>query len=80
MHLAYHYNDSLASADTEKRCDVYSINSFPSVVVGGIDLIVGVPNDGQNIDFNQYVAAILESDNARRDIADIQLTGDFDAH
>lgn len=78
--LSYHYRDSLASADTEKRCEYYSVNSFPSVVVGGIDLIVGVPNDGQYIDFDQYVEAILEADNARRDVADIQLTADFDAH
>jgi thiol-disulfide isomerase/thioredoxin len=78
--LAFHYRDSLASADTEKRADYYSINSYPSVVVGGIDLIVGVPNDGQYLDFDQYVAAILECQNQQRILADIQLTGDFDDH
>ncbi|MDD4615116.1 MAG: hypothetical protein PHI40_06915, partial [Caldisericia bacterium] len=78
--LAYHSRDSLASADTEKRAEYYNINAYPSVVIGGIDLIVGVPNDGQYIDFDQYVAAILECENQQQIVADIQLNGDFDSH
>lgn len=78
--LAFHDGDSLASADTEKRADYYGVNAYPSVVIGGIDLMVGVPNDGQYYDFDQYVAAILECENQQRILADIQLTGDFDAH
>ncbi|HPJ12100.1 MAG TPA: hypothetical protein PLV00_01705 [Caldisericia bacterium] len=80
VHLAYHQGDSLANSDTDKRCEYYSVTSFPSVIVGGLDIIAGVPTNGQYLDFDQYVAAILECDNSRRTLADMQLTADFDAH
>ncbi|MCK5848241.1 MAG: hypothetical protein KAH01_03485 [Caldisericia bacterium] len=80
VHLAYHYRDSLATADTEKRAGQYDITAYPTVIIGGLTKMIGVPSKDGYLDFDQYVEVIREYSMNKSTVADIELVADFDSH